>query len=633
MQVTMRNLVPGSPLHTTVLAAIVKRLEASERKMVEFHARWTLNERKVQAYVNLPDYERLVKETNDKKSTPPKVVNIVVSYSWATVQTITTYLLHTFCGRSPMFQVGTYNGELAENARNLETILQYNVSHTKLINALYQGLLCTQIYQVGVWRIGWKTERRFRTVRTTQPRWSFVGLQVGQTEVKNRQQYTTYSGNDVDYIDPFLFFPDPRVPMSEVNRRGEYVFWRSFNARIHLQDGQAQGWYQNVDAIPVGLPENREGLLSDRAIRSGGEAIAGGGLHENRDLPNSVQIDEGTVLLIPKEWGLGDGTVPEKWLFTVANKKVILRAEPLEADHDIHPVAVVEPNLIGKSFGALATADIVGPIQDHISWLLNSHMQNVRGAINNRLIVNPHFIHMEDLKKDPTADDGAWLVRMKQSALGAKPEDGLYQMAVADVTGGHIKSIETMMRFGQMLTGTNENIMGMQDSRGRKTATEVRTSGEAGASRLAAAARIISAQGISDIPMMMGTNLQQRLDFEFYNRVIGQKKGGVPLSPDSISGDFYYPIHDGTLPLDRVALAGVWKEILMGVAQDQQLRMMFDFPKIFSFVADLAGAGNIDSFRVQMQPQAQVEDAAAAGKVVPLMPGMPVGGAAMQQRA
>lgn len=625
-------LVPRSDVHGKLLEYLRRRLESSERSMSDFYPRWNVNERKVQAYVNLPDYEKLMEQTN-KRGLPPKLVSIVVPYSYAVIQTVATYLLHTFCGRSPIFQVSSYNGDHAVSARNLEICLQYNADHNRLSWQIYQGILASEIYQVGVWRVSWKEERKLRTKKSPVQQWGMMGMPLGpQGVMATREQELVYSGNEVVSVDPFMFFPDPRVPMTEVARRGEFVFWRSFENKMSVRIAEGAGTYKWTSSIPEQMPQNSYTSRdsSDRAVRSMGQSIAGTDSRGGHLASPMIQVDEGTCIIIPADFGLSENTTPEKWLFTIANKSQIIRAEPLEADHDMHPVAVIEPNAIGNSFGSLATADIVGPIQDHISWLLNSHMQNVRGAINNRLVVNPHYIEMKDLKKDPQEDDGAWLIRMKQSAFGLKPQDGLYQLQVADVTGTHVRDMETMIRIGLMFVGANENLMGLQDARGRKTATEVRTAGEAGASRLAAKARIIGAQGISDMAQMMGMNLQQKMDVDFYNRMIGEKALAGPLNPTGITGDFYYPMNDGTLPLDRAALLSVWQQILMGVARDPQLRQDYSIAKIFAFVADLGGARNIDQFKQQpaaqpgvqgqviAQPDQQVAEQAAAGQLRPL---------------
>ena len=616
----MIELTPGTDAHAKVVKYLKDRLERSERAMGDFYPRWRVNEQKLQAYIHLKDYERLL-EAQNKKGFAPRVVSLIMPYSYAVTQTIITYLIHTFCGRQPIFQVSSNNGNKANQARKLEQMLQYNADHTKLILQIFMMLQNAEVYQFGAVRVNWSEEYRFRTQMGQVTTYSMFGEPIGQAGIPQRVRELTYSGNEVESIDPFLFFPDPSVPMTRVSRDGEYVFWRKYKSMMWLKQRAAQGIFRHLDRIPSSMPNNYGSSESNRALRSQGEGIAGTREDtENTGTVRMVQIDEGTVDVIPAELGLSEATYPERWLFTMANKETIIRAEPLEADHGLHPVAVIEPNAMGEAFGSISTVDVVGPVQDHISWLINSHMQNVRGAINNRLVVNPHYVHMEDLRKDPTEDDGAWILRMKQSAFGMKPADGIFQLAVQDVTSGNLKSVDLMIRMGHMFAGVNDNLMGLQDSSGRKTATEVRTAGEAGASRLAAKARLISAQGLSDLPMMMGVNLQQRLDPAFYSRVLGPDMDGSAFiqTPGDVAGDFNYPINDGTLPLDRALLLSVWKEIMLAVAQDPELRANYSLPKLFAYVADLGGARNIDTFKIQPMQDQMVQQQAQAGNIVPM---------------
>lgn len=617
----MIDLAPGTSEHAKVLKYVKDRLERSERAMSDFYPRWRVNERKLQAYVTLNDYERILASANNRGA-PPKIVSLVMPYTHAVVQTVVTYLIHTFCGRQPIFQVGSYDGNRAEAARKLEKLLQYNADKTKLILQIYNMLTNAEVYQFGALKVSWMDEYRERTRMSQVQAYDMFGMASGVTTVPERVNELVYSGNVVEAIDPFLFFPDPHVPMTEVSRHGEFVFWRSYKSYVWCKTQESQGRMKNVDAVPRSMPDNFATSDSDRSARNNGTAIAGS--RAETELSTSVrmvQIDEGTVDLIPKQLGLGDSDKPERWIFTLGNKEVVLRAERLEADHGFHPVAVVEPNALGQAFGSISTVDVVGPVQDHISWLVNSHMQNVRGAINNRIVVNPHFVEMSDLRKDPgdPGDDNAFIVRMKQSAFGVDPKQGIFQLQVADVTQNNLKNIDMMVRMGHMFAGINDNLMGLQDAAGRKTATEVRISGEAGASRLAAKARLISAQGLSDLPQMMGINLQQRMNADFYRKVLGNQMDPSLLitGPESIAGDFNYPINDGTLPLDRALLLQVWQQILMGVAQDPELRATYSLPKIFQYVADLGGATNIETFKVATQPDAMVEQQAQAGNLVP----------------
>lgn len=627
----IKMLKPESKLHQAVLKKLLEMIEMSEGEMQNFYPRWQVQEKKVQAYIDLPKWEKVLKELNDKGKSPT-AIDIVVPYSFATISTIVTYLIHTFAGRKPMFQVGTNKAENTNAARLMEIVLQYNAEHTRIIKHMFQFLNDGELYGLAVLRTKWKEEKAMRTVWRKKNTFGFFNMLKESKMEKEREYRTIYSGNEVASVDPFMFFPDPRVPMTEVNKRGEFVFWRSYEGTHVLKKMERAGEISWVDAIGDTIPESKNlGGDSARNLLSKGEAHPGIRNLKGQAGKAYKQIDQGSVEIVPKDWGLGESEEVEKWIFTIANKSQIIEATPMETDHGMHPIAVAEPYSLGYGFGNAGISDYLGPMQDTVSWLINSHIENVRTALNNMFVVDPSMLVMKDLKEPGPGK----IIRLKESARGQDVRSALQQVAVADVTGTHMKDLEMFMRIGDTLSSITDNIRGLQDSGGRKTATEVRTAGEAGASRLAAHARLISSQAFVDLTEQMSLNIQQFLDEEFYYQIVG-KEGkeyglhgesmpagfdgtGVQIAPEMLTGDFHYPIHDGTLPLDRVALMDLWKELFLSIAGDQQLRSEFNISAIFEHIAELGGARNIDEFKLNVNPMpnAQVADAANAGNIVP----------------
>ena len=606
-------LKPGSEAHDRVLAYLLRRIEDSEEAMTDFYDRWEVAERKVQAWINLPNWEQTLKDAN-KNGKPPQVVDVVIPFSYAIVQTIVTYLLHAFAGRKPIFQVNTYKPEDVLAAEAMEKVMQYNADHTRYVRALSNMIQDSQIYGVGITRSMWKTETAWRTNRVQTPQFSIFGREIGSTTEAEREQRTVYEGNMAYSQDPFMFFPDPRVPMTEVNRRGEYVFWRNFQGCHALLKEESEGTLKWVKQTPRGLPASGK-YSSVRNLMSGGSSQPG--MNEGRRFMGSgdyYQVDQGTVEIIPRQLGLGESMVPEKWLFTILNKKQIVQAEPFNADHDMHPVQVTEPYSLGYGFGNLGIVDYINPIQDLISWLFNSHLDNVRRVINDSMIVDPLAVEMQDLRQSGPGR----IIRMKRSAANRDVRSAISQLQVSDVTGGHIADAQALLRIGQMLSAVTDNIMGMQDEGGRKTATEVRQSGQAAASRLANLAKVISSQSMVDTAEVWSLNIQQNISEEFAIQVLGKDGAELKITPDQLNGDFNFPIHDGTLPLDKVALMDVWKEVFAITLQDQQLRQTMDIPKMFEYIAELGGAQNIQSFKANVVPDEQVAQMAQDGNIVPL---------------
>jgi hypothetical protein len=612
-------LVPQSELHNRVLQYLLRRLNYSERSMTMFYSRWNANERKVQAYISLPDYEQQMKEMN-KRGEPPSPLSITIPYSYATIWTIVTYFVHTFCGQKPIFQVSAYKQESVQKTQYMETMLQFNADHTRLILKLIQWFLDAEIYGIGAVRCLWDVERANRTVWTSGALGGAAMPGSVQGQFRQRTNKIVFEGNKVTSIDPFMFFPDPRIPMAEVNKRGEFVFWRSFEGKHTLLRAQSQGLLKWIDNIG-NMPQGQWGEISGKSVRalvSEGQSSPGDPqLRDIRATPY-YQLDQGTIEIVPSELGLGESDEPEKWLFTIGNKSQIIQAEPLDYDHGRHPVAVIEPSSFGYAFGQPGTLDFLGPIQDTLSWFLNSHVHNVRTALNNMWVVDPSMVELQDLK---TPGPGK-IIRLKRSAFGQDVRAIVNQLQVQDVTSNHVQSMEIFQKIGDIFAAVGDNMKGIQDQGGRKTATEVRTSGEAGASRLAARARFISAQGMVDLAEQMSLNIQQMMSQEFYLQVVGAKGAENPITigPADVAGDFYFPVNDGTLPIDKTALLNVWKEIWMSIESNPLLAQKYDAGKLFEYIAEIGGAKNISSFRISMAPDSQVQDATARGNLVPLGP-------------
>ena len=149
---------------------------------------------------------------------------------------------------------------------------------------------------------------------------------------------------------------------------------------------------------------------------------------------------------------------------------------------------------------------------------------------------------------------------------------------------------------------------------------------QAGASRLSQMAVLVSNQALVDICDQMVLNIQQFMPDEMWIEMSGDENepaGSTLLKPDMIAGSFNYQISDGSLPYDKMALVETWKEILMAVMQDPELRQSKDVVRIFDYIAELGGAKNIKQFNRQQQafpPGQPPEGALPVGAANPTAP-------------
>jgi hypothetical protein len=264
---------------------------------------------------------------------------------------------------------------------------------------------------------------------------------------------------------------------------------------------------------------------------------------------------------------------------------------------------------------------IIEPIQNTLDWLINTHFYNVRAALNNQFIIDPSKIVVRD------AEDGGpgFIYRLRPEAYGQDIKTFFHQVPVTDVTKAHMGDVVQMLDFGEKISGISEQMFGALAQSGRRTATEVRTSAGFGVNRQKTIAEYLSAMGMSPHAQKLVQQSQQWYDGEHKLRIVGdliQQAGGgfVDVTPEKIAGFYDYTPVDGTLPIDRLAMANLWQQLLGQMRQIPPLMMQFDLAKIFAYVANLAGIRNVNRFKLQVQSPQALAQQADLGNIVPIRP-------------
>jgi len=606
------KLRPDSDLHGKVRVKLDAMLKFSRDAMKKHYSRWNLNELKVQAYTSQEDYDHITQRMRDagKGSRPPEPISVVVPYTYATLHAAATFIATVLLGRKPIFPLMATRGTEVERARRMEAALQSHLDASRGYETLWQGIWDSLLYGFGPQRITWEERNGARIRWVNGQREQSTGL--------------TFAGNVLDAIDPYKFFPDPRVPISECNVKGDFIFTEGDISETVLRDMERAGSMKWVkEALSRGAERYRE-TDTVRQVRLG---IGSGGLIVPQNVVGFRPMMEGTVRLSPKAWGLGDQEDSELWKFSWFENGQIMQAEPLGMIHGQHPFTAAEPTSFGHDFMSLSMADMIGNFQDILSWLVSSRMENVRAVVQNSFAVDPARIDVNDIRSSAIGR----IIRLKQTAMGLPVKEAIMQIMVQDVTAAHMGDMQNMRILADTITGVNDNMRGIQTAGGRRSATEARIAMQNGGGRLSQHAVRISSQSYHPMCSQMISNTQQFMPDEMWIEQTGDdgQMSSNKMTPEMLVGDFNYQISDGTLPFDKGALVEVWKEILMGVAQDPELRQEFSLAKIFRYTAELGGAKNIDSFQRQQPPAMPMMGQAAPDPAT--MPGMVPAGPAMPQ--
>lgn len=613
-----RELGFKTKLHKDVLTAIKSRRHFSETKMRNRFDVWRKMDEQAIGFIKETASDNL-RQNAKKVSGVVDYTTIEIPYSFGMLMAAHTYWTSVFLARSPVLQYTARHGEPQQQVQAVEAIMNYQTLVGEMMAPFYIWLYDAGKYGTAVLGNFWDEQMLTVSEIVEKPQ-EFLGIPLPDKEpvkVKRTQQIAGYHGNRVYNIKPYQFLPDPRVPMSKLND-GEFcgriieVGWSA------IATGEADGRYFNVRELQQRLKAHRRGSVERGSEHVDWPEPTDDTTMHHMDFDEGfVELTEMVVKIIPKVWKLGQSERPEKWVFTVGNEEVIIGARPLGEWHDRFPYYVIEQEIEGYSLFKRSIMEQVKPLNDAMTWLFNSHFYNVRAALNNQFIYDPARVVFKDLAdKQPGK-----LIRLKPNAYGQDVRTMVQQLPVNDVTRSHIGDIAQVGELMQRASGVTDNIMGLLNEGGRKTATEVRTASSFSINRLKTVAEYMSFVGFHPLSQNLLQTTQQHYDLERQFRVTGDLSATTPfvdVSPEGIAGFFDYVPVDGTLPIDRFAQANLWKEILSNIQTMPGVLQQFDITGMFVWMAQLAGLRNINQFRIQLTQDQQLAAQAQAGNVVPL---------------
>jgi len=320
------------------------------------------------------------------------------------------------------------------------------------------------------------------------------------------------------------------------------------------------------------------------------------------------------VEMVPEDWGLGEGDMPERWAFCVAGDQVILRAARQTFDHGSYPVFCSASSYDGFSVAPLSALEPLLGLQDVINWLFNSHIKSVRKALNDMFVVDPCMVHLPDMENPEPGK----LIRLRRAAWGrpGAARDSIHQLQVTDVTRQHMGDASALIQTVKELAGSTDAVNGnRRNSSGRVTAEEARGSMQSAISRMEKCARLIHMQVMRPLAHMLASQTKQFMSMSTYVSIAGrwpqvlEAEMGVPLgqlrvavSPFDISVNTDVKPFEGGSSRGRVADGLV--EMFRIIAGDEQLKMEYDIGRMASGIARASGLPNLDSYRRPGPPMA-----------------------------
>lgn len=618
------DLRPDSKFHTNLRNKIWSRARESRNEISKRFSAWNEIDRKMTTYIPLKDKEEVLK----KKDTS-KPVSIVFPYSYSMLESLLTYLSMAFF-QDPMFQYEGVEDDDTIGAMLLELVIRLHCIKTKVPLALHTVLRDSLCYGVGIGIPGWVRQYGRRPIKSSIITQSELGNQtIDDVQFVNS---LLFEGNDLSNIDPYMWLPDPSVS-SDKTQDGEYFGWIDRDNLMNMLSEESQ---PGSELFNVRYLKSRKGkksaLANDQSER---ETKHGGATDVRRNLTSStnpVDVIKMYVNLIPKEWELGTSEYPEKWFFALAADDVIVQCEKADHHHGMYPVAVASPEYDGYSITPIGRMEVLYGLQHTLDFLFNSHVANVRKAINDMLVVDPYLVNINDLK-DP---EPGKLIRLRRPAWGRGVDKVVQQLGVTDITRANIADSSYITQWMDRISGADQSMQGSLRQGGpeRLTGVEFRGTRGSAVSRLQRIAMIIGMQFMQDIGTMFAVHTQQYLSEETFVRIVGRNrdqlmrqfgktKGSIPVSPYDLAVGYDFIPRDGSIPGGNFSES--WLQLFQTIGNSPELMAQFDITRIFIYIAQQLGAKNVEDFRknigqvqTQTMPDEQVDREAQAGNLVPV---------------
>lgn len=622
------DLRPDSALHKKLRSRIWERASASRNEISKRFASWQEIDRTLTTYVDLSNTDKGTKEDDIRIKDPTKPLTIVFPYSYSMLEALLTYLSMAFF-QDPMFQYEGVEDDDMVGAMLMELVVRLHCIKNKVPLAVHTALRDSLCYGVGIGIPEWRRQYGKKVVKASVTTDSDLGIETQQ--MNQFVDALLFEGNGLGNIDPYMWLPDPSVSSDNI-QKGEFIGWVDRDNYMNLlsKESELDSGLFNVKYLKS--KNNKRSTLamdeSDRQTKHGGSSD----IHRSMSTTVSpVDRIHMYITLIPKEWKLGKGETPEKWYFELAGDDIIIACEKADHNHGQYPMAVASPEYDGYSITPTGRMEVLYGLQHTLDFLFNSHVANVRKAINDMLIVDPYLVNMNDLK-DPQPGK---LIRLRRPAWGRGVDKVVQQLQVTDITRLNISDSAYITQWMDRISGADQSMQGSLRQSGPERLTGAEFSGtrNSAMSRLQRLAMIIGMQFMQDIGTQFAVHTQQYMTQDMYVQIVGRYAeqlmknfGGKVrgrVSPSSLAINYDLIVRDGSIPGGNFSQN--WMELFKVIGTSPELSQQFDVTRIFTYIAQQLGAKNVEDFRrnvnnMQMtqMPDQQVEQQAQVGNLMPM---------------
>lgn len=602
--------------HDKLLMYLKARLrQGAERRDAELD-RLVRIDKNVAGWMKLSEEDRKRLHKKDETGLPQATL-INLPLSFVHLDDMMTYFAQTFSPTRGMFY-HTGKPEEVGSAAQIVTIMNNHAIYAGYYRELLQGVYSLLKYNTGGFQVYWSQDQG-------------PDLAIDADGKKSLVTKLRWQGNRMESIDKYNFLYDPHVHPTKIHCDGEFAATIKMKSYFWLQNAAANGAYYNCEDALTGATDSAitkyyrnppQEAMMDQDQSTGGtrtdwRSILGG--YRSGSMQGGFELAEIHIKLDPTDFGLVGGTAAqqnarsryEMWRFTVLNDKYIIDATYMNNVHGYLPffLGVLNDDLMGTS--QKSNAEILQPLQDFASFLLNTHILGNRKNLWGHTYYDPS---MFDLKSIPEGEVAA-RVPMKPEAQGRDIRTGLStpsnaidtKQTMGDLSG----VIDIINQFfpTQSLPSQIANIDRAVDS-------QVAAVQQGANRRQQKSARLLDDSVFRNVRYAMYYNLiQYQPDGEDIQDFYSGKQVTIDLGALK-NTDLPFIIGQGLKAIDRQAAAHALQQIIFALIQAPQAAQRIDLLGLMDYWTSMIDI-DLDMTKFELAPPA-----------APAVPGQPAAGGA-----
>lgn len=519
---------------------------------------------------------------------PTKFQNVVMPIVKPQVETAVSKLSEIFLSGVPIFPVSA-SAQYQDAAMQMETILRDQEEQGGWNAEFQQVFRDGKKYNLMAMEVNW--------VRKLLP--AVVNGTTGQAQLK---QDVYWEGNALKRINLYNAFWDLRVEPKDFHKEGEFfgyseiknrtalvrLMWELGNTQLNREAALTSSMSFTGDINPSTtsyyIPDvNSDAIVQSRSAVFDWSVWFGMAAKSSVDVKfaDSFVVTTFYLRLIPKdvELAVPSPKTPAVWKFIIVNGKHIIYAEQLKNAHEYMPVVLGQPDTSGLGYQDDSLAQELTPYQSVASAYMNSGVQSMRRAINDRVVYDPSKIEKKDIENGSASAK----IPIKAAHYGKPLSEAVYAFPYRDmISGTAMQGVQTLTAIANQASGQNAASQG-QFVKGNKTLHEYADVMANAGGRTVNTAMVVENQFMQPIKEMLKLNI---LQFQTSSAIFNENtQETVQVDPTVLrQAVFKFKMSDGLTPADKTMHADSFSMAFQMLATSPALQSEFNVGELATYM-------------------------------------------------